>query len=156
MRFTDLDDLNRQALAWCDRRNQVVHATTRVKPVDRWVEEGLQALPTGFAWERFALEDRTVTSDGFVSFDGVLYGLPAAAQLTGRVVQVGVRQQTVTIWAHGQVVVQHVRRAVSGTQVIHPAQFTGVPPASTAAARRDPARAPGGGTDADPAGVDGV
>ena len=131
VRFTDLDDLNRQALAWCDRRNQVVHATTRAKPIDRWVEEGLHALPTGFAWERFALEDRTVTSDGFVSFDGVLYGLPAAAQLTGRVVQVGVRQQTLTVWAQGQVVVQHALRAVSGTQVIHPAQFSGVPPAST-------------------------
>lgn len=131
VRFTDLDDLNRQALAWCDRRNQVVHATTRAKPVDRWVEEGLRPLPSGFSWERFALEERKVTSDGFVPFDGVLYGVPARAQLTGRVVQVGVRQQTLTVWANGQVIVQHTVRAVSGTQVLHPEQFAGVPPAST-------------------------
>jgi len=138
VRFTDLDDLNRQALAWCDRRNQVVHATTRAKPVDRWVEEGLRPLPHGYAWERFALEERKVTIDGFVSFDGVWYGVPASAQLTGRVVQVGVQRQTVTIWAHGAVVAQHAVRSVSGTQVIHPQQFAGVPPAGL----RQPAPTP--------------
>lgn len=138
VRFTDVDDLNRQAVAWCDRRNQRVHATTQARPLDRWVEEGLRPVPTGFAWERYRLEDRRVTSDGFVSFDGVLYGLPASAQLTGRVVQVGVQRQTVSIWAQGQVVAQHPVRARSGTQVLHPEQFTDVPPASTRSASPDP------------------
>jgi transposase len=138
VRFTDLADLNRQALAWCDRRNQVVHATTRAKPVDRWVEEGLQRLPAGFAWERFALEDRRVTSDGFVAFDGVLYGVPARAQLTGRVVQVGVRSATVTIWSQGQEVTQHPVQPVSGTQVVHPEQWAGVAPARTQTASPAP------------------
>ncbi len=138
VRFRDLDDLNRHALAWCDRRNVAIHGTTHVKPVDRWVEEVLCPLPTGFAWERFALEDRRVTSDGFVSFDGVLYGLPARAQLTGQVVQVELRYQTLTMWAQSQVITQHPVHAVSGTQVLHPQQFTGVPPAST----RQPAPAP--------------
>lgn len=131
VRFTDLDHLDQQGLGWCDRRNQVVHATTRMKPIDRWVEEGLRPLPMGFAWARFALEERKVTSDGFVPFDGVLYGLPASAQLTGRVVQVGVHHQTLTVWFQGQLIVQHAVRVVSGTQVLHPQQFDGVPPAST-------------------------
>lgn len=131
VRFTDVDDLNRQALTWCDRRNQGRHATTQAKPVDRWVEEPLLPLPNGFAWARFALEERRVTSDGFVSVDGVLYGVPAHAHLTGRVVQVGIRQQQITIWAQGQVVAQHTVRARSGTQVLHPQQFDGVPPAGT-------------------------
>ena len=131
VRFTDVDDLNQQALAWCDRRNQRLHATTRVVPLDRWVAEDLRPLPSGFAWERFALEDRRVTSDGFVSFDGVLYGLPAVAQLTGRMVQVGVRGRNVLVWSAGGLVVTHARHPISGTQVLHPAQFTGVPPAST-------------------------
>lgn len=132
VQFVDLDDLNRQALVWCDRRNQVVHATTRAIPLDRWVDEGRAPLPSGAAWERFALEARRVTSDGFVSVDGVLYGLPARAQLTGRVVQVGVRHATVTIWANGQIVTQHPVRPRSGTQVLHPQQFAGVPPAGLA------------------------
>lgn len=131
VRFTDLDDLNRQARAWCDRRNQRVHATTRVRPLDRWVDEGLRPLPQGFAWERFRLEDRRVTPDGFVSFDGVLYGLPAAAGLTGRQVQVGSHQGELTIWHQGQPVTTHRVRPQSGTQVLHPEQFQGVPPAHT-------------------------
>ena len=72
VRFTDRHDLNQQVRQWCDRRTQRVHATTWVPPINRWVEEGLRPLPTGFAWERFRLEDRRVTPDGFISFDGVL------------------------------------------------------------------------------------
>lgn len=131
VRFTDLPDLNRQAQHWCDRRNQRVHATTRARPLDRWVDESLRPCPSGFRWERFRLEERRVTPDGFVSFDGVLYGLPARAGLTGRIVQVGVRHATLTIWSQGQVVTTHTMVATSGRQVLHPEQFTGVPPART-------------------------
>jgi transposase len=131
VRFTDLDDLNRQAQQWCDQRNQRVHATTRARPLDRWVEEALHPLPAGFAWERFRLEERRVTADGFVSFDGVLYGLPARLALTGRVVQVGVRAGMVTVWHQGQLVVEHPLQPISGMQVLHPEQFSGVPPART-------------------------
>ena len=59
--FTDLDDLNRQAYAWCERINSRVHPharTTHVRPVDRLAEEQLQPLPQEFAWERFATEER--------------------------------------------------------------------------------------------------
>ncbi len=129
VRFTDVIDLNRQAQQWCDRRNQRVHATTRVRPLDRWVAEDLKPLPTGFAWERFRLEDRRVTADGFVSFDGVLYGLPGPALLTGRVVQVGLQQGMLRMWHQGQVIAEHAVRGPSGTQVIHPEQFAGVAPA---------------------------
>jgi hypothetical protein len=108
-----------------------VHATTRSRPLDRWVEELLRPLPTGFAWERFRLEERRVTSDNFVSFDGVLYGLPAQPALTGRVVQVGVVGCSLTIWYQGQPVTQHQVRPISGSQVLHPEQFAGVPPART-------------------------
>jgi transposase len=133
VRFTDLDDLNRQARNWCDQRNQRVHATTHTRPLDRWVEEPLRPLPTGFAWERYRLEDRRVTSDGFVAFDGVLYGLPAAAQLTRRVVQVGVRNHVLSIWSQGQLVTTHPVNASSGQHVLHPEQFRDVPPARTRA-----------------------
>lgn len=131
VRFSDLDDLNRQAHVWCDRRNQRVHATTRARPLDRWGEEQLRPLPAGFAWERFRLEERRVTSDNFVSFDGVLYGLPSRPVLSGQVVQVGVRTGTLSIWQHGQLLTEHQVRPISGSQVIHPQQFVDVPPAST-------------------------
>ena len=77
--FTDLDDLNQQATQWCNRLNQQVHRTTRARPVDRWSQDPLAPLPAAFAWERFATEDRKVSWDGYLSYDGVLYGLPKAA-----------------------------------------------------------------------------
>lgn len=131
IRFSDIDDLNRQVQQWLERRNQRVHATTHARPIDRWVEEDLRPLPTGFAWERFRLEERRVTADGFVSFDGVLYGLPGPLGLAGRLVQVGLDHSTVSIWSQGQLVAQHAVRALSGTQVLHPDQFRDVPPART-------------------------
>src|SRR5438270_12805897 len=45
IRFTDLDDLNRQAHAWCERINARVHRTTHARPVERLVEEKLLPLP---------------------------------------------------------------------------------------------------------------
>jgi transposase len=75
--FMDLDDLNRQAHAWCERINTRVHRTTHARPLDRLAEEHLSPLPKAFAWERFATEERKVSWDGYLSYDGVLYGLPA-------------------------------------------------------------------------------
>jgi transposase len=77
IRFVDLDDLNAQARRWCAARNGRVHQTTHERPRDRWEREGLRPLPQGWAWERFTAEERRVSWDGFVSFDGILYGLPS-------------------------------------------------------------------------------
>jgi hypothetical protein len=86
VRFTDIDDLNGQAKTWCDRLNQKVHRTTRQIRLDRWAEEGLTPLPTDYAWERFGTEERRVSWDGFISYDGVrdaLTGEPTGGRLAG-------------------------------------------------------------------------
>ena len=140
--FTDLEDLNGQARAWCDALNRKVHQTTQEAPVERWAKEGLRPLPTGWydqsqpnwACERFLAEERVVSWDGYVAYDGVLYGLPGPAGLAGRRVQVSVWAGQVTIWSQGQVVLQVTARAQSGSCVPHPEQFVGILPA--AAARR--------------------
>jgi transposase len=140
--FTDLDDLNRQARAWCDALNRRVHATTHETPVARWAQEGLRPLPTSWheqtqpnwARERFGAEERVVSWEGYVAYDGVLYGMPGPAGLAGRRVQVSRWAGQVTIWSQGQVVLQVNARAESGSMVPHPDQFVGILPA--AAARR--------------------
>jgi len=58
VRFSDLEDLNRQARTWYDQLNERVHRTTHQRPMERWAQEGLRPLPTGFAWERFGAEER--------------------------------------------------------------------------------------------------
>jgi transposase len=134
--FSDLDDLNAQALAWCDRLNGQPHATTRVPARTRWGAEGLRALPTDWAWERFATEERRVSWDGYVSYDGVLYGVPAALPgvppLAGATVHVCERAGQVHIWSGGQRVLVVAKHPQSRTVVPHPDQFRGIPPAAAA------------------------
>ena len=127
--FTDLDDLNEQALAWCNRLNQKVHRTTRRPPMDLWVEEHLRALPTDRAWERFGAEDRRVSLDGFIAFDGVLYGLPSRPPVAGAMVQVRKRHHELRVFFSGQLIATHQVRPCSQEIVVHPQQFAGVPPA---------------------------
>jgi len=129
--FSDLDDLNRQAAAWCAQVNARVHRTTHRRPVDAFAEEGLRPLPVGWAWERFTAEERQVSWDGFVSFDGVLYGLPGTLALAGRRVQVSERHGEVRVWHQGQLLLTTAARCQSGQVVAHPDQFQNVPPAAS-------------------------
>ena len=126
--FSDLDDLNSQARAWCEQRNRTVHQTTHQRPLDRWGEEGLRPLPSGFAWERFGSEERKVSWDGYLSYDGVLYGLPSDPPMAGSVVQVRARQGVLHVWVQGQLLLSVALRARSGEVVTHPDQFRTVAP----------------------------
>jgi transposase len=128
--FTDLDDLNREAHAWCERINGRVHRTTHARPIDRRASEQLRSLPEAFAWERFATEERKVT------WDGVLYGLPGSLALAGRQVQVRERKGVLTVWTGGKQVFEIAKRPRSQESVPHPDQWKGVPTVS--ATRRGP------------------
>jgi hypothetical protein len=129
VRFTDSDDLNRQANRWCDRLNQKVHRTTRKVPLDLWAEEGLRPLPTDYAWERFGTQDRRVSWDGFISYDGVLYGLPSNPPVAGAVVLVRERQRELRIFHQGNLIATLQKQPRSQEIVIHPDQFRDVAPA---------------------------
>jgi transposase len=134
VRFTDLEDLNAQARTWCDALNGRIHRTTHQRPRDLLAAEGLRPLPVGWSWERFIAEERLVSWDGYVSFDGVLYGLPSEPAVAGARVQVSDHQGQLTIWQQGQILLRVTKRMRSGTCVPHPDQFRTVLPA--AAARR--------------------
>jgi transposase len=134
--FTDLDDLNRQAHGWCERINSRVHRTTHARPVERWAAENLLPLPQDFAWERFATEERKVSWDGYVSYDGVLYGLPGQLELAGKYVQVREHKGVLTVWSAGARVLEIEKRPRSQESVTHPEQWSGV--ASVSETRRAP------------------
>jgi Mu transposase, C-terminal domain len=135
--FADLDDLNRQAHGWCQRINSRVHRTTHVRPLERLAEEKLLPLPQDFAWERFATEERKVTWDGYVSYDGVLYGLPGKLGLAGKMVQARERKGVLTVWSAGTQVLEIEKRPRSQESVPHAEQWTSI--ASVAETRRAPA-----------------
>jgi transposase len=134
VRFTDIDNLNEQAKAWCDRLNQKVHRTTRRVPMDLWVEEHLSPLPGDGGWHRFGAEERKVSWDGFVSYDGVLYGLPSHPPVAGSVVLVRERHRTLSMYHQGHLIATVHKQPRSQEIVFHPEQFAGVAP--TPALRR--------------------
>jgi transposase len=129
VRFSDIDDLNEQARRWCDRLNQKVHRTTRRVPMDLWVEENLSPLPSDYAWERYGSEERRVSWDGFISYDGVLYGLPAHPPVAGAMVLVRERHRTLRVYHQGQLIATLTKQPRSQEIVYHPEQFAGVQPA---------------------------
>ena len=129
--FTDVEDLNRQAHLWCERINSRVHRTTHERPKERREQELLAPLPQAFAWERFATEERKVSWDGYLSYDGVLYGLPSTPPVAGTVVQVRERHGLLSVWSGGQLLAELAKRPQSQTYVEHPDQFRTVAPAAS-------------------------
>ena len=129
--FTDIDDLNRQAHDWCERINARVHRTTHERPRERREREPLSPLPQAFAWERFATEERKVSWDGYLSYDGVWYGLPSQPPVAGSVVQVRERHGLLSVWSQGHLLAELAKRAQSQMIVTHPDQFRGVAPAAS-------------------------
>lgn len=104
VRFVDIGDLNEQVLAWCEARNERVHRTTHERPARRLRNENLDPLPQGYAWERVRSERRRVSWGGFISFDGVRYGLPSDPLTAGDVVDVTCRDKEIQVWYQGQIV----------------------------------------------------
>jgi len=74
--FKDLGDLNRQALIWCESVNRKVIRSQGIIPVNELPAEELNPLPELVIRDRYRYESRHVSRDGFISYDGVLYGIP--------------------------------------------------------------------------------
>src|SRR5260370_29322550 len=78
----------------------------------------------------------SVTWDGYVSYDGVLYGLPGTLHLAGKQVQVRERKGMLTVWSAGQQVFAIEKRPRSQESVPHADQWKTIPSVSTV--RRGP------------------
>jgi len=130
--FTNVDDLNRQAHIWCERINSRVHRTTHER--QRRAPRAGAALAVAcrlclgtLCYPRAA----SVSWDGYLSYDGVLYGLPSSPPVAGMVVQVRERHGILSVWSHGQLLAELAKRSGSGEHVEHPDQFRTVAPAAS-------------------------
>lgn len=129
VRFTDLDDLNRQARVWLDTvANVRIHGTTHERPIDRLAVERvhLRSLP---GWERlqpWLREVRRAGRDGYVQWERAWYGLPWPWR-RGQVVQVQPGEGIVELWVDDQRVAVHPRATQPGQRFTHPRQWAGIP-----------------------------
>jgi transposase len=113
--FADLLDLNRQASAWvAGVANVREHGTLKRRPIDLLVEERQHLLPLK-ATNTFAgllAEERKVSRDAFVTFEGSRYAVPW--RYAGRHVALSATEAHVEIRDGRDLVVVHPRGLVPG------------------------------------------
>ena len=123
-RFTDYGDLNRQAIAWCEKKNRRIHGTTGERPIDRLEKENLKPLPVSDRYQKFMEEVRKVHKDGLLSFDGVRYGVPW--QYSGKEVVVRDKNSKIEILYEGKVIATHEKHYRSRSVVFIKDQYKGL------------------------------
>ncbi|MDR3405340.1 MAG: IS21 family transposase, partial [Chthoniobacter sp.] len=106
---SDLEDLRRQAAAWCAQvANVRIHGTTHRLVSQAWAEEKphLQPLVSGKdAFVYSSQEVRHVTADAFVHFGSSRYSVPW--RLAGKEVLVNSRLGRLEIWREGSRIAVH-------------------------------------------------
>ena len=122
--FVDLDDLNRQALEWCQRVDSKPHSTTGEIPLDALQNEQLLTLPAQEVCNKHRWETRKVTRDGFISFDGAKYGVPW--QYSGRELRVRICGDCFEAYDGEVRIVQHKIEYASGKIVWLKGQYEGL------------------------------
>lgn len=75
IKYSSLDDLNGQAVAWCNKVNGKVHATTNEIPFERLKKEGLNPLKREYIIDKINL--RRVQKDCLISYGGNQYSVPS-------------------------------------------------------------------------------
>ncbi|WP_432718915.1 Mu transposase domain-containing protein [Pectinatus frisingensis] len=103
--FTDIDDLNRQAIKWCQKVDSKCHGTTGQIPLKALQQEPLFALPAKEIRDNYRWEIRKVTRNGFISFDGAKYGVPW--QYSGRELRVRICSECFEAYDGEVRIVQH-------------------------------------------------
>ncbi len=79
LHFSDLEDLNTQALAWLNTTaNPRVHGTTGEVPFTRLRAEGLQEASKALTYDSSVMTTRRSSKDCVISYGGNLYSVPAA------------------------------------------------------------------------------
>ncbi len=126
-RFTNDDDLNRQALEWRDTvANQRVHGTTHRIPKRTLAIERASpgALPERRSLAVYLREDRKVGRDGYVNRDGSWYGV--SWTWAAQIVRVGVSAGMVEIWSGDERLAAHPRAHRRGQRLTTPGQWKGL------------------------------
>ena len=112
-KFRDRGDLNRQVYLWCEEKNQRIHGTTGAKPRDLLLQENLKPLPPPHTYQQYLTESRKVSKDGFLSYEGVKYGVPWI--YSGQELSVREVKEEIEITKEGKVVATHPKSYQVGT-----------------------------------------
>lgn len=122
--FSDIHDLNRQALCWCDKANAKTSSSTGYMPIELLPYEHLKNIPDTKICDRYRFETRLVSRDGFVSYDGVRYGVPW--QYSGKYVTVRAIKDKLEIFDGLMLIASHDIEPHSGRILFLDGQYRGL------------------------------
>ena len=103
IKYSSLDELNGQALAWCNKVNSKVHATTNEIPFERLKKEGLSPLKREYIIDKINL--RRVQKDCLISYGGNQYSVPS--EYAGKDVAVVALDNLLTAYHEGKQIALH-------------------------------------------------
>lgn len=122
--FTDINDLNRQARKWCDKVNSKISKATGRSAYQMLCDEPLLDLPDSIIMDRYRYESRLVSRDGFVSYDGVRYGIPW--EYSGKRVTVRASKGVLEVFDGLQLIAKHDLEPKSGRIIFLEGQYRGL------------------------------
>ena len=103
VRYDDLNDLNRQAFAWCNKVNGKIHGTTKEIPRERLPKERLSPINREYIIDKLNL--RKVEKDCLISYAGNRYSVPSEYALKNVVVVA--LDNTIAIYSEGKQIAVH-------------------------------------------------
>jgi transposase len=122
VKYDSLDDLNGQALAWCNKVNAKEHATTGEIPFERIKKESLSPLKREYIIDRINL--RRVEKDCLISFAGNKYSVPS--EYVGKDVAVVGLDNMLAAYYEGKQIAVHKLSYLKKDMVVNPSHYQGL------------------------------
>lgn len=117
--YTSLNDLNGQALAWCNKVNGKEHGTTGEIPFERLKKEGLNPLSREYIMDKINL--RRVEKDCLISYAGNKYSVPS--EYTGKDVAVVGLDNMLAAYYEGKQIALHRISYQKKDMVVNPTHY---------------------------------
>ena len=119
IKYSSLDDLNGQAIAWCNKVNGKEHGTTGDIPFERMKYEKLNPLIREYIIDKINL--RRVGKDCLISYSSNQYSVPA--EYAGRDVAVVALGNTLAVYHEGKQIAIHRLSYIKKDMVVNPAHY---------------------------------
>ena len=127
LNFDSLEEVNRQALAWCGEANRRTHATTREVPLERFPREGLTPLNGQPDYDTSYESRRQAAKDCLVSYRGNRYSVPYAYAGKSVTVRQPLDTGTIRIFHQRNLLAEHELAPGKGEMVMKRAHYSGLP-----------------------------
>jgi transposase len=119
IRFASLDDLNGQAVSWCNKVNAMEHGTTGEIPFERAKRENLNPLVREYIIDKINL--RRVQKDCLISYSGNQYSVPV--EYVSRDVTVVALGNMLAVYHEGKQVALHRISRLKKDMILNPVHY---------------------------------